>query len=272
MPLSRRSDHGCVLPLPHPISVTSSSSSSSFNSIASTSVSSTHIPSSSTSTTVNSSLTIPPTLSPPGQQPFLDSKEDLNSVGPSPVTPDQIACCRAKINEWLSPGHPGSLIFGSPSSPDDSNPTNTKPRIRLCILDGFLLYTPTTTPPPSESFFPLSKIQPLLDIKLFLTVSKSSATRRREARDGYVTLEGFWKDPPGYVEKIVWPNYVEAHKWMFEGGDVERGVVNTEVADREGVRVMDTQGRGDVEFGEVLKWAVGEVMGEVERLCLGDGK
>jgi hypothetical protein len=28
---------------------------------------------------------------------------------------------------------------------------------------------------------------------------------RREARTGYTTIEGWWADPPGYVDKIVWP-------------------------------------------------------------------
>lgn len=31
------------------------------------------------------------------------------------------------------------------------------------------------------------------------------------------------QDPPGYFENVVWPGYVEAHKAMFENGDVEQG-------------------------------------------------
>jgi nicotinamide/nicotinate riboside kinase len=96
----------------------------------------------------------------------------------------------------------------------------------------------------------------LLDIKLFLRVSRAKAVGRREARDGYVTLEGFWKDPPGYVEKIVWPNYVEGHRWMFEGGRVEGGELDGEALGREGVLGMVGRGE-DVEFGETLEWYVG---------------
>ncbi|KAK0741724.1 P-loop containing nucleoside triphosphate hydrolase protein [Apiosordaria backusii] len=67
----------------------------------------------------------------------------------------------------------------------------------------------------STEFIPiLSQI----DIKLFLLASESAAIARRKARDGYVTLEGFWKDPEGYVEEVVWPNYVEQHSYLFEGG------------------------------------------------------
>lgn len=35
-----------------------------------------------------------------------------------------------------------------------------------------------------------------------------------------------WRDPPRYWEQIVWPAYVDAHKDMFEDGDVEHGKVN----------------------------------------------
>lgn len=111
-------------------------------------------------------------------------------------------------------------------------------------------------------------ILPALDIKLFLQVSHGKATQRREARDGYVTLEGFWTDPPGYVDKIVWPNYVEGHRWLFERGDVEGGVLDGQAMRRYGV--LAQMGRGvDVEFGETLGWAVGAIMEELERIVLG---
>lgn len=36
-----------------------------------------------------------------------------------------------------------------------------------------------------------------------------------------MTIEGFWEDPPGYVDKVVWPNYVKDHAFLFVNGDVE---------------------------------------------------
>ncbi|KAK5660796.1 hypothetical protein OQA88_12164 [Cercophora sp. LCS_1] len=173
--------------------------------------------------------------------PTISSKEDQNSVGTIPVTDAQLSEIRNRVSQWLSPGSPGHKIFSS--------------EIRICLLDGFLLYSPPE----------FTQVMSNLDIKLFLLVSREKATRRREARDGYVTLEGFWTDPPGYVDKIVWPNYVEAHRWLFDGGDVEGGMVREEVLDREGIR---TPGGVDVEFGEVLEWAVGEVMRRLEELVL----
>ncbi|KAK4157496.1 nicotinamide riboside kinase, partial [Chaetomidium leptoderma] len=161
------------------------------------------------STTTNSP---PPSPNSHPQQPTLDSKEDLNTVGPCPATPHQIARATAAVQTWLSPGHPGSLIF-----PPSQSPPSRKKTTKICLLDGFLLFSPppnpslTTTTPTTAT--PFARVTSLLDIKLFLQVSRAKAVQRREARDGYVTMEGFWKDPPGYVEKVVWPNYVEAHRW-----------------------------------------------------------
>src|SRR4051812_12533523 len=97
-----------------------------------------------------------------------------------------------RVQAWLQPGQPGYKVF-------------EEQQLKVCLLDGFLLYSPQ-----------MGTVMETIDVKLFLGVSRAKATERREARDGYVTLEGFWKDPPGYVDKIVWPNYAEAHAWLFD--------------------------------------------------------
>lgn len=120
--------------------------------------------------------------------------------------------------------------------------TDSPHPIRLCIFDGFLLY--------SQSMI---TVQPQIDIKLFLRVSYAKAKARREARSGYVTMEGFWEDPPGYVDKIVWPNYVDAHKFMFENGDVE-GELKEEIVKEWDVNYIK-EGL-DVDATTMLRWAV----------------
>ena len=99
----------------------------------------------------------------------------------------------------------------------------------------------------------MESVQPQIDIKLFLRVSYAKAKARREARSGYVTLEGFWEDPPGYVDKIVWPNYVEDHKWMFEDEDVE-GKLRDDVVKQ--MMISSQEGGVDVDMTTTLKWAV----------------
>ncbi|KAI1364644.1 nicotinamide riboside kinase 1 [Xylaria arbuscula] len=199
--------------------------------------------------------------------PFVDSKEDQNSVGKHTVPESAISAAKARVEAWLAPGQPGHTIFPSSSSSSASSPlASTSANLRLCILDGFLLFGPNP---------PLQRItDELLDIKLFLTVSRQRATKRREARDGYITLEGFWADPPGYVDKIVWPNYAESHAWLFEGGDVENGL-NEDVLRRKNIlAIPQVIGRGgkekvqlDVDMQITFEWAVETLMQKLEEIA-----
>lgn len=169
------------------------------------------------------------------QQPNLESKEDQNSVGKCPVAYSTIAFQEEKVEAALS---------------DQKDHPLTTSSLKLCLLDGFLLYPPSMAP-----------VHPYIDIKLFLRTSYAKAKARREARDGYVTIEGFWKDPPGYVDKIVWPNYVEEHAYMFEGGDVEADY-KWDILEREGIKAERTDGvDGDME--KTLSWLVDTILAEL---------
>ncbi|KAL1900889.1 ribosylnicotinamide kinase [Sporothrix stenoceras] len=174
--------------------------------------------------------------------PDLFSKEDQNSVGNCPVPDETIEAQKAKVKAWLQPGQPGSKLVSA------NNDGNT---LRICFFDGFLLYSEATRASMEQ-----------IDVRLFLRVSHAKATQRREARDGYVTLEGFWKDPPGYVDKIVWPNYVEAHKWLFENGDVE-GNPDKATLEAEGILTQLDKGI-DVDMATTLEWAVDKLIRELE--------
>ena len=106
----------------------------------------------------------------------------------------------------------------------------------------------------------MAALQPHLDIKIFLRTTKAKALARRAARSGYVTLEGFWEDPPGYVEKIVWPNYVRDHGFLFKDGDVE-GEIDKEVAMERSIEYV--KGGADEDMEMVLKWAAEVLMGKL---------
>jgi nicotinamide/nicotinate riboside kinase len=110
----------------------------------------------------------------------------------------------------------------------------------------------------------MASIQKHMDIKLFLQVSYTKAKARREARSGYATIEGFWEDPPGYVDKIVWPNYILEHQWMFEDGDVE-GKFKQNVLTEWKINAQADKGP-DVDMETTLKWAVETLMNELEKL------
>lgn len=170
-------------------------------------------------------------------------------MGKCPASDAKIEAMKSKIQAWLQPGQPGHDIF-------QSSTISSLPPLRMCLFDGFLLYAPPQ----------FSTVMSLLDIKFFLQVSRARATQRREARDGYVTLEGFWKDPPGYVDKIVWPNYVDSHRWLFKGEDVEGGRLSWEILREKGILAQEVRdGSGvDFDFEETLEWMVGEVMRALE--------
>ncbi|KAK1772949.1 nicotinamide riboside kinase 1 [Phialemonium atrogriseum] len=174
--------------------------------------------------------------------PDVHSKEDQNSVGPCPVSDAKIASLRARVEAWLQPGQPGHAILGGGGGGGAR---------RLCLLDGFLLYSASVAP-----------VTDAIDVRLFLLASRAAATRRRATRDGYVTLEGFWRDPPGYVDRVVWPNYEAAHAWLFEGGDVQ-GEPRRDVLARERIRVQLGKGL-DVDMETTLEWAVDTIMGDLE--------
>ncbi|KAF2036125.1 P-loop containing nucleoside triphosphate hydrolase protein [Setomelanomma holmii] len=123
---------------------------------------------------------------------WLESIEDQNSVGEHGVPVEEVERLRGIVRRWF---------HGKPQWEGR----------RICVVDGFLLF--------SED---MKAIRSLFDTKLFLRTSYVTAKKRREARTGYVTIEGFWEDPPGYVDNVVWPNYVKDHKFLFEDRDVDK--------------------------------------------------
>ncbi|KAG9323863.1 hypothetical protein KVV02_003523 [Mortierella alpina] len=109
----------------------------------------------------------------------FDSLEEKNPIGSketsSPVPPEMLDTMRKDMLAQI--------------------PEDERHRTKFVILDGFILYVDET----------LCKA---LDIKFFLTAPYQTLKERRESRKGYATLEGYWEDPPGYFDDVVWPNYL----------------------------------------------------------------
>jgi nicotinamide/nicotinate riboside kinase len=150
--------------------------------------------------------------------PDFTSKEDKNSVGEVKVDHAVVDDLKWKASRWMF--------------------QNVPP---VCIIDGFLLY--------SEG---MKNMRDLFDVKLFLRSDFKTTKQRREARSGYVTLEGFWEDPPGYVDDIVWPNYVKDHAFLFKHGDVE-GEFDEARLKKLGIHAMPPEGEGNMTA--CLQWA-----------------
>lgn len=95
--------------------------------------------------------------------------------------------------------------------------------VHILIVEGFLTFFDT-------------RVSNLLQVRLFLRVSKHLIKKRRDERANYVLEDGeVWVDPPFYFDEIVWPAYLEAHARMFANGDVEKGApIETTSRDSDG--------------------------------------
>ncbi|KAK8165688.1 P-loop containing nucleoside triphosphate hydrolase protein [Phyllosticta citrichinensis] len=162
--------------------------------------------------------------------PDFVSKEDQNAVGECGISSAVVDRCRERVLKFFE------------SVKDKWGAKKT------AIIDGFLLF--------SSEMADLG-ICDQFDLKLFLRTSYATAKTRREARSGYVTLEGFWQDPPGYVDDIVWPNYVKDHKFLFQDGNVD-GELDQDVCQTIDVHGMPTDAQGDM--GKVLEWATDTIL------------
>ena len=162
---------------------------------------------------------------------WLVSQEDQNSVGEHGVPDVEVQRLRGEVRKLLDGRHGW-----------DGR--------RICIVDGFLLF--------SEE---MKDVRELFDVRLFLRTSYETAKRRREARSGYVTLEGFWQDPPGYVDKIVWPNYVKDHSFLFKDGHVD-GELDEGVCKSVGIHGMPRE--AEVNMTKCLRWAFGVLERAIE--------
>jgi nicotinamide/nicotinate riboside kinase len=162
---------------------------------------------------------------------WLVSQEDQNSVGEHGVPEKVIEGLREEVKGWLE----GRKEWEGR---------------RICIVDGFLLFSND-----------MKDVRELFDVKLFLRTSYETAKRRREARSGYVTLEGFWQDPPGYVDRIVWPNYVKDHKFLFKDDDVD-GELDEGLCEILGIDAMLRE--AEENMSKCLGWAAGVLEGVIK--------
>ncbi|KAG2419572.1 hypothetical protein HFD88_004368 [Aspergillus terreus] len=215
--------------------------------------------------------------------PRLKSIQDLNEASDAGVPADVLVQLRAEVSARLA-RRPAT----EPST--------------VAFLEGFLLYAPP--PGTKDQTHVLRAVHDQIDVRLFLPAPYDLVKARRESRTGYVTsgpapappaepveraeegvdgavdLEGederppqnFWVDPPGYVDDIVWPRYVQDHAWLLlpeegAGGDSRDWVqrVGQGVNVRTDAGVMVAPGQGNKPMVELLRWAVDAVMEVIEQ-------
>ncbi|EMC94907.1 hypothetical protein BAUCODRAFT_148958 [Baudoinia panamericana UAMH 10762] len=160
--------------------------------------------------------------------PDFESYQDRNSIGPVDVDHGVIEDLKWRGGKWMFQDVPP-----------------------IAIIDGFLLY--------SDS---MRSVREMFDVKIFLRTDLKTARARREARSGYATLEGFWEDPPGYVDNVVWPNYVKEHDFLFQDKNVE-GEYDEAVLKRLDIRAPSAEAQSNMTA--CLKWAYDVVEEALEK-------
>lgn len=235
--------------------------------------------------------------------PRLRSKEDQNEARDPGVSKDTLESIATEVKEKLDKS---SLL---------SNEENGD--VTIAFLEGFLLFAPSATENPGHV---LRQVHDNIHLHIFLSAPYDIVKSRREARSGYVTIgpaptpamerenaseggskqkesssapavnleeedksepQNFWTDPPGYVDDIVWPRYVQDHAWLLAAEDDETGkesladryaagstqteeellrLAGQAVNIRSNAGVVVAPGKGQKPMSEVLRWAVDEIL------------
>lgn len=205
----------------------------------------------------------------------LQSKEHQNQVTDSGVADALVNEMREHVTNKLAEANLSTT----------SNDSAT-----IALMEGFLLYS------GKDDKGPLRSVHDIIDLPLFLPATYTNVKTRREARSGYATIgpqptyeevmakganasgeesksldsegkdepQNFWVDPPGYVDDIVWPRYVEDHAWLLIQDDSVEGDLVARVGEgvnvRSGAGVLVAPGKGEARMDVVLKWAVDEIL------------
>ncbi|GAB1192283.1 hypothetical protein APSETT444_001472 [Aspergillus pseudonomiae] len=228
--------------------------------------------------------------------PRLKSIQDFNEKSDSGVDEGTILQLQKEVGGRLR-----SLFRQQPGSGNEG--TVAPVQSTIAFLEGFLLYSP---PESEDKDHVLRPVHENIDVHLFLPAPYDMVKSRRESRSGYVTsgpapeptslpqrssvsdevdLEGeddrppqnFWTDPPGYVDDIVWPRYVQDHAWLIlpEGDSQKSGNLSTNSQElinkvgqgvnlRTDAGVIVAPGRGTKPMVDILEWAVEEVLKYLE--------
>lgn len=188
--------------------------------------------------------------------------------------------------------------------------------ITIAFLEGFLLFAPPAAENPTHV---LRQVHDNIHLHIFLSAPYDIVKSRRESRSGYVTIgpaptpaaeresdgkdsrehkgpsssapdleaeddsppQNFWTDPPGYVDDIVWPRYVQDHAWLLAAHDdvaarqslAERYAASSLQTEEELLRlagqganvrrdagVTVAPGKGDKPMAEIFRWAVDDIL------------
>lgn len=118
---------------------------------------------------------------------------------------------------------------------------------KLVIVDGFMLFNDP-------------KVSKQLDLRLLIRAPYETLKKRRNARNGYQTLDSFWVDPPYYFDEFVYKSYEENHRSLFENNNVE-GTLTVDAASI----INDFNNDDGVSIQNSLTWVIDEIVNFCEK-------
>lgn len=151
---------------------------------------------------------------------FADHITNLKRGDPSTAVPS----LEGKVDLVLSP-------------PEIARLRNLLPSVPIVLVDGFMLYHDAAN-------------ANLFDIRCFFHAPYSVLKHRRASRQGYNTVGGFWVDPPGYFDDIVWPAYEKNHRHLFNNNDVN-STLNTYA--KETLKLVDFANDGSKSLEDLVR-------------------
>lgn len=115
-------------------------------------------------------------------------------------------------------------------------------KINIVIVDGFMLFN-------------RQDISNEFDLRLFIRAPYKTLKKRRNARNGYQTLDSFWVDPPYYFDEFVYKSYAENHKHLFIDDDVE-GKLTKEASEI----IHSLKNDDDIPIEKALSWVIDQIV------------
>ncbi|KAI8077948.1 P-loop containing nucleoside triphosphate hydrolase protein [Gilbertella persicaria] len=109
----------------------------------------------------------------------------------------------AEPHKLLQNNHHGSDLLSKQDFAHLFDSLDALKDIVFIIVEGFLLFYD-------------EKVCANLDTMFFCNASRQVLKQRRESRPGYVTLEGYWVDPPGYFDQLVWPQFLKWNQHILD--------------------------------------------------------
>ncbi|KAJ3220910.1 ribosylnicotinamide kinase [Clydaea vesicula] len=121
--------------------------------------------------------------------------------------------------------------------------------LEFILIDGFLLYH-------DERFLKE------FDISFFCLANKEVLIQRRQKRDAYITLEGFWEEPPKYFEEFVWPCYLKYNQKILKHLE-NKNAAAKDLEDNLKVKLLDST---ETSIQNILEFAIRDIIHKVKQV------